>query len=349
MNADTSTAGPARRRRTARAVAGALPLLAAACTVTSPGVAAAGPRPAVGTEFFAGPGTVWGAPVPQDARIDPKSAAYVRGFAGPEPVVALRNFTAPVFVADATTPRFRIRPTASYATPEATLSRVPIPPEARADPGDDGHLAVLDTTTNCVFEMYRAKPDGAGGWGAEWVNATPADGDGIYPDGLATRASGFSITAGLIWPEELAAGKIDHALVFAYPGTRDGDPVPPATRSDGRSDGPDTLPIGAHLVLDPTLDLATLDLSGPQRTIATALQRYGMYLADSSRGLSLFAVHPQSYPTDPYVETLGSDPDLVYYGLGGIPFDRMRVLELGEPVKAYQGAVQPNRCSDSAR
>ena len=32
-----------------------------------------------------------------------------------------------------------------------------------------------------------------------------------------------------------------------------------------------------------------------------------MYLADSSRGLSLFAVHPQSYPTDPYVATLGSE------------------------------------------
>jgi hypothetical protein len=74
-----------------------------------------------------------------------------------------------------------------------------------------------------------------------------------------------------------------------------------------------------------------------------------MYLADSSRGLSLFAVHPQSYPTDPYVDTLGSTPDLVYYGLGDIPFDKMKVLALPDTVKPYQGGVTPNRCSDAAR
>jgi hypothetical protein len=262
--------------------------------------------------------------------------------------VAIRNFTAPIFVANENTARYRIAPTATYATPEATLERVPIPPNALADPADDGHLAVLDTTTDCVFEMYRAKRDGSGGWTAEWVNATPADGDGIYPDGLATRASGFSIAAGLIWPEELVAGRIDHALVFAYPATRKGDPVEPATRSDGRTDGPDTLPIGAHVVLDPELDLSTLGLSGPELTIATALQEYGMYLADSSRGMSLFAVHPQSYPYDPYEEALGAG-DLTYFGIGGIPFDRMKVRRLGDPVTPYKGPVTPNRCTDSAR
>jgi hypothetical protein len=348
MNVDTSATGPARRRRLGRALAGVLPLLAVACTVTSPGQPSAGPGLPVGTEFFNGADTIWHTPVAKGAAIDPKSADYVAGFKGPEPVVAVRNFTAPIFVADATTQRYKIAPTAYYATPEATLSRVPIPPDAKADPADDGHLAVLDTTTNCVFEMYRAKPDGAGGWTAEWVNATPADGSGIYPDGLATRASGFSIAAGLIWPEELRAGKIDHALVFAYPNTRKGDPVPPATRSDGQIPGAGTLPTGAHVVLDPDLDLSTLKLSGPELTIATALQQYGMYLADSSRGLSLFAVHPQSYPSDPYVDTLGGG-DLTYFGLGDIPFDKMKVLALGDTVTPYQGVVTPNRCSDSAR
>jgi hypothetical protein len=347
MTADTSTA---RRRRVGRALTGGLAvLLSAACTTAVAGAPSAAEPLPVGSDFFAGADTIWRTPVPKGAEVDPRSAEYVAGFAGPEPTVAVRNFTAPVFVADAQTPRFRIQPTASYATPEATLARVPIPPDAKADPADDGHLAVLDTSTDCVFEMYRAKPDGAGGWTAEWVNATPADGPGIYPDGLATRASGFSIAAGLIWPEELRAGKIDHALVFAYPGVRDGDPVPPATRSDGKVTGPGTLPEGAHVVLDPDLDLSTLNLPGPELTIATALQTYGMYLADSSRGLSLFAVHPQSYPTDPYADTLGGDDGLVYYGLGDIPFDRMKVLKLPDTVTPYKGAVTPNRCSDAAR
>ncbi|HZG90791.1 MAG TPA: hypothetical protein VEZ42_11310 [Pseudonocardia sp.] len=324
-----------------------LPLLAAACAVTTAGQPSAGPPLPAAVDFFHHEGSVWRTRVPADAPVDERSDAYVAGLAGPEPVIAIRNFTAPVFVADAGTPRYRIAPSASYATPEATLSRVPVPRNARADPADDGHLAVLDTSTDCVFEMYRARPAGDG-WAAEWVNATPADGEGIYPDGLATRASGFSIAAGLIWPEELRAGRIDHALVFAYPATRQGDPVPPATRSDGRTEGPDTLPIGAHLVLDPDLDLGGLGLTGPELTIATALQEYGMYLADSSRGLSLFAVHPQSYPTDPYEEILGGG-DLTYLGIGDIPFDRMQVLRLGQPVRAYQGPVTPNRCTDAAR
>jgi hypothetical protein len=341
------------RPRRRRALAGALPLLLpvviAACATTTAGQPSAPAPLPTSAEFFAGSDTIWRTQVAEGAAVDERSDAYVATFSDPPPVVAVRNFTAPIFVADERTARYRIAPTAEYATPEATLERVPIPPNALADPADDGHLAVLDTTTDCVFEMYRAKRDGAGGWTAEWVNATPADGDGIYPDGLATRASGFSIAAGLIWPEELRAGKIDHALVFAYPGVRDGNPVPPATRSDGKVKGSDTLPEGAHVVLDPNLDLATLNLTGPELTIATALQQYGMYLADSSRGLSLFAVHPQSYPADPYVDTLGSDDALVYYGLGDIPFDKMKVLELPDTVTPYKGAVTPNRCTDAAR
>jgi hypothetical protein len=336
------------RPRGRRVLAGALPLLLAACATTTAGRPSPAPPLPTSAEFFTGADTIWRTPVPDAPVFDENSAAYVARFSDPPPVVAIRNFTAPIFVADSGTARYRIAPTADYATPEATLERVPIPPNALADPADDGHLAVLDTTTNCVFEMYRAKRDGSGGWTAEWVNATPADGDGVYPDGLATRASGFSIAAGLIWPEELVAGRIDHALVFAYPATRAGDPVEPATRSDGRTEGPDTLPIGAHVVLDPELDLSTLGLSGPELTIATALQEYGMYLADSSRGMSLFAVHPQSYPHDPYEEALGAG-DLTYFGIGGIPFDRMKVRQLGDPVTPYKGPVTPNRCTDSAR
>lgn len=355
MHPDTPrrTRGPARR---ARRVAAVLPLLVAACTAgggaAGGGAAGGGTVQSVaalptGDRFFHGSATFWRTPVPATARVDDRSGAYVARFAGPEPVVALRNFTAPIFVADAGTRRYPIAPTAFYATPEADLARVPIPDLAQPDPADDGHLAVLDTSTDCVFEMYRARREGDG-WTAEWVNATPADGDGVYPDGLATRASGFSIAAGLIWPEELRAGRIEHALVFAYPATRTGDPVPPATRSDGRTDGDDTLPIGAHVRLDPDLDLGSLGLSGPELTIATALQEYGMYLADSSRGMSLFAVHPQSYPQDPYAEIFGAG-DLVYQGIGDIPFDRMQVLEIGDTVTPYQGPVTPNRCSDTAR
>ena len=128
---------------------------------------------------------------------------------------------------------------------------------------------------------------------------------------------------------------------------RDSGPVAPATRSDGTVDGPATLPEGAHLVLDPSLDLSTLGLSGPELTIATALQRYGMYLADSGRGLVLYAVHPQSFPGDPYMGLFQTGT--TYEGISKIPFNRMKVLKLGPTQPAYQGPIQPNRCSDAAR
>ena len=323
-----------------------LPILAG-CTAAISGTPSAPTLVPRGNQFFDGDGSLWRTPVAPGAEIDPRSAIYVAGLAGPEPTVNVRSYTVPVFAADAGTPRYRIAPTAYYAEPEATLARVPIPLNAAPDPGTDGHMVVLDETTNCVFEMYRANRSGDG-WTAEWVNATPADGNGIYPDGFASRASGFSAAAGLIWPEELRAGRIDHALVFAYPKVRKSDPVAPATRSDGRVEGPDTLPEGAHLVLDPTLDLTKLGLSGPELTIATALQRYGMYLADSGRGLVLYAVHPDSFlQQDPYQGFFGEGT--TYEGIGKIPFDRMQVLKLGAPVPAHRGPAAPNRCSAAAR
>lgn len=338
-----------RRRGRAAVAAASVAMLVGGCA--GPELVLDAPRmPSTprGESFFFGEDTIWRTPVPPDVAIDPMSDAYVARFAElGTPVVAVGNFTVPIYRAEANAPRFRVDPTADYATAEATLDRVPIPDHARPDPEDDGHMAVLDVTSDCVFEMYRAART-PNGWTAEWINATPADGSGVYPDGLSTRASGLSITAGLIWPEELRAGRIDHALVFAYPFTRDGDPVAPATRGDGQSkNDPTSLPIGAHLVLDPTLDLAAIDLSPAEFAIAEALQRYGMILADTNGGApSLFAVHPQSYPTDPYKAIWGSE---IYVGLSSIPFDRMKVLSLGAPQPAYRGPVQPNRCTDAVR
>lgn len=298
------------------------------------------PLSATSDAFFSGPGSPWTSPVPPDAPADPRSGEYVARLRGLNPAISVRKYTVPVFVADESAPHYTMRPTAYWAPPDYTRE-VPIPDYVVADPADDAHMAVLERSTRCVHEFYRAyRADG--GWRAEWVNATPADGNGIYPDGLSTRASGLSSVTGLIWPEELRRGEIDHALVFAYPFTRSGGPVGMATRSDGRTDSDTALPIGAHLVLDPALDIDALQLTPAERTIAKALQRYGMVLADSSGGFTLYAVHPASFSGDPYTAIWG---DVTYAGIGGIPFDRMKVLPLGEQKPRYQGPPIPNRCT----
>ena len=78
--------------------------------------------------------------------------------------------------------------------------------------------------------------------------------------------------------------------------------------------------------LDPTLDVDALGLTGYERTIAIALQRYGMYVADTGSPPGLYAVNPQSYgTTNPYAGTWG---DQTYVYLATIPADRFRVLAL---------------------
>lgn len=306
------------------------------------------PAPAdpLAADFFAGPDNPWNQPVPPGAPADPNSARYIAALRDDrQPVVSVSQFAVPIFRADADTPRYRIEPTASWAGPELALDGVPIPDGAAPDPADDGHLTVIDDSTGCVYDFYRARPTPEG-WTAEWVNATPTDGSGVYPDGLAARASGFSSAAGLIWPEELAAGRIDHALFFAYPLTRKNDLVGQATRTDGRSSDPAALPLGARLVLDPALDLTTLGLDPVRLTIARALQEYGMILADSSHGFTLWAVHPASYPADPYLNTFGP---VEYFGLGSIPFNRMKVLPLGDVRGRYTGPPIRNRCTAPER
>ncbi len=298
------------------------------------------PLSAVGRDFFPD-SAVWTTPVSPEAAIDPRSAEYVARLAQLEPVVSVRESTVSVFVATADSPRFTVTPTAPNASPESVLEHVPIPTHAVPDPAQSGHLAVFDRTSRCVYELYGLRQD-ATGWLADWANTTPADGEGVYPDGLSTRASGLASTAGLIWPDELLSGTIPHALVFSYPFTRRGGPVPPATRTNGTDADPSALPIGAKLVLDPALDLGTLGLGPAELAIATALQRYGMILGDTSEGFQLFAVHARSFPADPYMSTWG---DVVWADISAIPFDRMQVIATGDQQPQYQGPPIENRCT----
>ena len=66
----------------------------------------------------------------------------------------------------------------------------------------------------------------------------------------------------------------------------------PAQRSDGTSSSPLSLPEGAHLRLDPSLDLAKLHLPRLTLMIAEAAQRYGIFVRDRARVTHFFAQDP---------------------------------------------------------
>ena len=209
--------------------------------------------------------------------------------------MASKQWAVPIYRADSSSPKATFTLTASWA-PASRMSGVPIPSGAAPDPSSDGHMVVLDSATGCEYDFWKAARNSDGSWTAAWGNTLETSGSGVYPFGLSARGSGFGLAAGLITPAEIAAGSINHALVFSYNYTKSGGPVSPASESDGRTTTAGAIPEGGRVQLDPNLDLDTLGLTAWQKTIARALQQYGMILADTGGGVSLYAQNPQSTP-----------------------------------------------------
>jgi hypothetical protein len=169
-------------------------------------------------------------------------------------------------------------------------ARVPIPAHARAAAGYDSQVIVVNRDTGEEWDLSNVirGHDGSydvtnvGRYVTTWSAVPPVD-DNRQPYFL--RGAKIPYLAGLVRPCEIARGRIDHALAFAYPRTAS-NWVYPATHSDGRTPVGAGLPMGARLRLDPSIGAETIKrrwgCTGPCLTIARALQRYGMYLVDSS-------------------------------------------------------------------
>ena len=290
--------------------------------------------------------------IPSNPEIDPNSATMVqsllRDARNQGYYIVVDKWTVPIYYSDANTPRYNVKLTADWARWFATtMNGVPIPDWAAPDPQDDGSMTIVDLTTNCEYDFWQAKNQN-GQWQASWGNSLKIDGQGIFPKGLSARGSGFALLAGMIWPDELRNGRIDHALLFSYNYTKSGGPVSPATESDGESLSADAIPEGARIQLDPTLNLDTLNLTPYEKTIAKALQEYGMILGDNSGGgISLYAVHPMSAQGNLYEGILPPpDPMDGFVLLPNIPVDKFRVLLLGPQIPDPEIALVSSGCAE---
>ncbi len=113
-------------------------------------------------------------------------------------------------------------------------------------------------------------------------------------------ASSLAIAGGLITFEDLRRRRIDHALVISVPNVRAGVYAAPARRTDGASSSPLSLPEGAHLRLDPRLDLHALHLPHLTLMLAEAAQRYGIFVGDYSPDVAFYAQAPTPTGREPY-------------------------------------------------
>jgi hypothetical protein len=121
---------------------------------------------------------------------------------------------------------------------------------------------------------------------------------------------------------EIDAGRIDHALAFAYHAPSP-EFVYPASKSDGGNFGGVAgvdVPEGSRLQLNPALtdaDFQAMGLNAPARVIARAMQQYGMYVIDNSGSSKIYVEDKR---------TAGWDTSVNRGMLSAIPWSQFRVV-----------------------
>lgn len=186
----------------------------------------------------------------------------------------------------------------------------------------DGHLVLFNTTTFEEYDFWQATTVrhaecaslGGGQEGTTIFEAGAIEffdvrGTGNNLDTYSSaRATGTPLLAGMILPEDVENGSIDHALGFALPGLRNlnVDPTEPSasdyfypastTETDFYSVNANHLAAGQRIRIKPTIvddngntidevnDLAPIT----QMFLAT-LRTYGAYVVDSANGFTFYA------------------------------------------------------------
>ena len=267
-------------------------------------------------------GSAFNRPIPAGARVvagSDRMVGRVLSWGPPSAITAGltgtgRDFDHPVFFARSDDPVVRLEALRPWGDNPLTGTTIRVPRAARAAGGADAHLAVVEPD-GTEYDFWDVRDGGVRddrlrfGWGGR----LRIDGPGT--DGAAT-AAGYGLLAGAIRPEELAAGRIDHALFLVQRCTGSGvgyeghveppapaDPgssfVRPAVKGGDRCAGGDrdAPPMGARYQLDLGEDeIAALGRPAWQTAILRALARYGGYVGDTgAAGLGFITVSGASY------------------------------------------------------
>lgn len=223
---------------------------------------------------------------------------------------------------------------------------IPVTPEMWGEPTSDGHIIIIDPFKLLSYEMSKFGRMVDGTPTSTTFNVWNITGSGVGDSSEGNRwgarggrGSGFPVIAGLIRPEEIAAGEIRHALAFTFTLNRrasDGSNmfIPPACRSDGRQVGSQYPVEGMRFQLDPALtdeDFESWGLTDEGKVVARALQRYGMYDGDNGGAMAVQIQLLAESPSESRQIYDSLFPGF-YKNVEKIPTDRLRVVYTGEPI-----------------
>lgn len=155
----------------------------------------------------------------------------------------------------------------------------PIPLTAPQEGGSDKHILVVQQGSCQLYELW-ATHRSANGWyagsGAKWDLTTNSSRPANW---TSADAAGLPILPGLLRYDEVQTGAINHALRFTVQQTRQAY-ILPASHAAGITDT-SLFPMGARLRLKASFDIS--GLTGQSKVIATALEQYGLIVADNGQ------------------------------------------------------------------
>jgi hypothetical protein len=249
-------------------------------SLTTPAQSGSFPRLYGSTSF-------WNTPIPSSPAIDPNSAAMVNSsltnYSGSANFAPTNDWGKAIAYANALSRAYTVGCTLYDC---GALITFRIPSYAQPTTGSDHHLIVINPSATNELDMWLA----AAAWSAGSRYLTNPTGwgavcaQGQHCDGAV--AAGYDAFGGVVRPEEIAQGHIDHALFFTTPYTRSGFIACPATHTDGVANDANALPEGARIQLDPAFNVDAQPWPYYEKVIAHALQTYGAYLGDTGGSIS---------------------------------------------------------------
>ena len=190
----------------------------------------------------------------------------------------------PTYYPQASDPLFTLHCTEAWGTCPIEGMQIRVPDAARPAGGSDAHMTIVDQATGWEYDLWSvtSKPAGGGTLSFGWGGRTRIDGDGR---GSGATAAQYGNMAGSIRAQEMAAGRIEHAL-FMVVNCDSGGYVYPAGKSGracaNRASAP---PMGSRFQLDMTgAQIDALALPAWKKTILRAMAEYGMYVGDTGGG-----------------------------------------------------------------
>jgi hypothetical protein len=168
---------------------------------------------------------------------------------------------------------------------ESDAGPFPIPGGAPVEGGQysdgDRHVLVVDRSSCMLYELYRGffSSQGRPHWNADSGVSWDLRSTALRPDSWTSAdAAGLPIFPGLVRYDEVASGHLEHAIRVTFDSTRNAW-IHPASHCAGDTANPNAPAMGARLRLKAGYGLGRF--SGPAKTIAEALKRYGLIVADN--------------------------------------------------------------------